>query len=58
MNTIVYQQVDDSAKHPAVTLQFPDALPGDEAQNMKCEKIREEINSILQHAVIGLEESI
>ena len=58
MKTIIYQQADNSAKQPAVTLQFPDALPGNEAQNMECEKIREEIHSILQHAVIGLEESI
>ena len=49
MKTIIYQQADDSAKQPAVTLQFPDALPGDEAQNMECEKICEEIRCILQH---------
>ena len=49
MKTIIYQQADDSAKQPAVTLQFPDALPEDEAQNMECEKICEEIRCILQH---------
>ena len=58
MKTIIYQQADNSAKQPAVTLQFPDTLPGDEAQSIECEKIREEIHSILQHAVIELEESI
>ena len=58
MKTIIYQQADTSAKQPAVTLQFPDTLPGDETQNTECKKIREEIHSILQHAVIGLEESI
>ncbi len=61
MKTIIYQQADDSAKQPTVTLQFPDALPGDEAQSMKCEKICEEIHSILQHAAVEqaeLEESL
>ncbi len=61
MKTIIYQQADDSAKQPAVTLQFPDALPGDEAQSMEYEKIREEILIILQHAAIEqaeLEESL
>ncbi len=50
MKTIIYQQADGSAKQPAVTLQFPDALPGDAAHSRKCEKICEEIHSILQHA--------
>ena len=53
METIIYQQADNSAKQPAVTLQFPDALPGNEAQNTECEKICEEIRCILQHAAIG-----
>ncbi len=57
MKTIIYQQADNSLKHPAVTLQFPDTLPGNETQSTECEKICEEIHSILQHAVIGLEES-
>lgn len=56
MKTIIYQQADDFLKQPAVTLQFPDTLPEDEAQSMECEKIREEIHSILQHAI--LEENI
>ena len=58
MKTIIYQQADTSAKQPAVTLQFPDTLPGDDTQSIGCEKIREEIHSILQHAVIDMEESI
>lgn len=61
MKTIIYQQTDTSEKQPAVKLQFPDALPEDEAQSTECEKIREEIHSILQHAAIEqtvLEESI
>ena len=58
MKTIIYQQADNSVKQSAVTLQFPDTLPEDEAQSIECEKIREEIHSILQHAVIELEESI
>ncbi|MBD5454014.1 MAG: hypothetical protein HDR30_06855 [Lachnospiraceae bacterium] len=57
MKTIIYQQADDFLKQPAVTLQFPDAIPEDEGQSMECEKIREEIHSILQHAVPGLEET-
>ena len=58
MKTIIYQQADDFLKLPAVTLQFPDALPEDAAQSMECKKICEEIHSILQHAAIGLEENI
>ena len=58
MKTIAYQQADDFLNQPTVTLQFPDALPGDAPQSMECEKIREEIHSILQHAVLGLEENI
>ena len=49
METIIYQQADDSAKQPAVTLRFPDALPGNETQSEEYEKICEEIYSILQH---------
>ena len=58
MKTIIYQQADNSLKQPAVILQFPDTLPKDEAQSTEYEKICEEIHSILQHAVIELEESI
>ena len=58
MKTIIYQQADTSSKQPAVTLQFPDALSGDETQNMEYEKICEEIYSILQHAAAEVEESI
>ena len=61
MKKIIYQQADTSAKQPAVTLQFPDALPGNETQSIECKKIREEIHSILQQAAIEqteLEESI
>ena len=49
MEPIIYQLADDSAKQPAVTLLFPDALPEDEAQSMECKKICEEIRCILQH---------
>ena len=49
MKTIIYQQADNSAKQPAVTLQFPDALPEDETQSMECKKNCEEIRCILQH---------
>ena len=52
MKTIIYQQADTSAKQSAVTLQFPDALPGDDALSKECKKIREEIHSILQQAAI------
>ncbi len=52
MKAIIYQQADTSSKQPAVTLQFPDALPGNEAQSKEWEKIREEIHNILQQAVI------
>lgn len=52
MKTIIYQQADDFLKQPAITLQFPDTLPGDEVQGMECERICEEIHSILQHAAI------
>ena len=58
MKTIIYQQADDFLNQPAVTLQFPDALPEDKAQSIVCEKIHEEIHSILQHAVLGVEENI
>ena len=58
MKTIIYQQADDFLNQPAVTLQFPDGIPEDEVQSMECEKIREEIHSILQHAVLGVEENI
>ena len=58
METIIYQQADDFAKQPTVTLRFPDTLPGDEVQGMEWEKICEEIRCILQHTVIEPGESL
>ena len=58
MKTVIYQQADNSATQPAVTLQFPDTFAENEVQSMECEKIRKEIHNILQHAAIELEESV
>ncbi len=58
MKTIIYQQADDFLKQPAVTLQFPDALPEDEAQSMECGKICTEVRSILEYTITELEETI